>query len=470
MIENATPHRYGSLPLGNEFEFWKSRLSTWRSRDHIMLPGTLDGIQVTALPDTGSERNIVSDSFIRRRGHHISTVQNEGYIFTLADGGKVQSRGEIILRWNFHRESQTWDLLFHVLTGCTYDVIIGNLTLRETQTMSFHSHRLRKQNVLARCFFTINLIGCPQQRIQGALDGNAILAIPDTGSKRNIISAECAERLGLQVRTDDRARIWLKFPDGRSVQTSGQATASWSFGDQLSRPFYLHWDVLPGFPKDALIGSDVLYGRNVFRKYPHYFVEIWEEGKAFELFNVDEEKRKKRKKMSLEEASQRAQETHTRYLGTIQKVLGSGKHEKLEAKAEEHYGHVLDSIRQADTTHQNNEGKIDESPDHEKKRLQNDDCFDQKLKYIVGVKNARERAWEIYISHVGMIVKSSVSAEQENTRYEGMLGSIAIAEMTHFNNKEKIKIYQKKVEKKEEKKEDDRFANELDGILEKYRR
>jgi hypothetical protein len=55
------------------------------------------------------------------------------------------------------------------------------------------------------------------------------------------------------------------------ARTIGQVKTTWKFANR-PKDFELIWDVLPGFPKEALIGAEFLHQERVFERYSAYFV------------------------------------------------------------------------------------------------------------------------------------------------------------------------------------------------------
>jgi hypothetical protein len=94
------------------------------------------------------------------------------------------------LRWAFAEEPESYDLLFHVLPTCIYDVILGNAFLTATETLSKHRRRLTERVFSRTSVFKFGFLGNTCQRLEGVLaDKYPVLAVPDTGAERNVMDA-----------------------------------------------------------------------------------------------------------------------------------------------------------------------------------------------------------------------------------------------------------------------------------------
>jgi hypothetical protein len=253
------------------------------------LPGTLNGVRVDAIPDTGSTRNVISMDFaVANRFFVLRGPAAHIRIFQFASQGSGRSAGRCLLGWEFANEPhRTYKVWFEVLEGLVHNVVIGNPLLRETETMSTHSHRLRRRKsscCLTNGFF-VNSIGSPQQRLIGTLNGCQVSMLPDTGSERNIISEACARIRGLSVHSEPENRIWLIFADGSLRQTVGQVEAYLGFDDNPFHDFPVTFDVLPECAHDVIIGDDILDGKEVYSRHVDCLEDIWS-GFDYDEFNL----------------------------------------------------------------------------------------------------------------------------------------------------------------------------------------
>ena len=167
--------------------------------------------------------------------------------------------------WAFAESpEETFSILCHVIPRCTYDLILGNRFLTETKTLTEFGYRL------AKCVFTvINKIPCfgflgeTYQRMQGTLgDEHSVLAIPDTGADRNVMSLQYAVDHGFELMTGQNHCGYLQFADGSYDKTVGQVKTYWTFGSGERIP--VTFEVLEYCCSDVVIGEGILTEHNVF--------------------------------------------------------------------------------------------------------------------------------------------------------------------------------------------------------------
>ncbi|KAG8622994.1 hypothetical protein KVT40_007970 [Elsinoe batatas] len=117
-----------SLPAGNDSNTLKVHLMHMNTSDLPHFRGSLDGVPMQALADSGCEPNIVSLAYAKASGMSIDFTQSAS--LELAGGMTVTSIGTCYAMWYFNDESQ-WVyntgrcLAFHVLEGCSFDVMLG---------------------------------------------------------------------------------------------------------------------------------------------------------------------------------------------------------------------------------------------------------------------------------------------------------------------------------------------------------
>ncbi|KAI1463685.1 DnaJ domain-containing protein [Daldinia caldariorum] len=108
-----------------------------RVRGHIRTSDVL------ALPDSGSEPNLVSWKFVTENGLETLINWNDRRLLQFADGSLAKTEGSIRTQWRFaSRYPLHWStrgVKFHVSHDCIYDVIIGQNVLMETDAFLYHS-------------------------------------------------------------------------------------------------------------------------------------------------------------------------------------------------------------------------------------------------------------------------------------------------------------------------------------------
>ena len=154
-----------------------------------------------------------------------------------------------------------------MLPRCTYNLILGNKFLNITETLSKFRHRLTK------CLFSVinnvshfGFLGETYQRLEGTIaDTHPVLAIPDTGADRNVMSLQYAVNHGLKVQTEPHNRGYLQFADGSYDETVGQVNTYWTFtsGERIPVTF----EILQYCCSDVIIGEDILTEYNVFQDH-----------------------------------------------------------------------------------------------------------------------------------------------------------------------------------------------------------
>ncbi|GKT54382.1 hypothetical protein ColTof4_13828 [Colletotrichum tofieldiae] len=109
------------------------------------LQGMIVGDPVEALPDSGSEPNLLSLNYVIRRGFHDLVNTNDIRMIQLADGTVQKTMGSMWLNWAYASSSgdnsDKWFehfVEFHVLDGCAYDVILGQDVLKDTDAFVTH--------------------------------------------------------------------------------------------------------------------------------------------------------------------------------------------------------------------------------------------------------------------------------------------------------------------------------------------
>ena len=107
--------------------------------------GSLQEVRVNALPDSGSEPSLLSYEYVKQRGWLWSMKMEDQNLLQFADGSVERTEGSISARWVFPSKTGTkkkWTSLnveFHVLRGCSHNVILGQDVLDETDTFLEHA-------------------------------------------------------------------------------------------------------------------------------------------------------------------------------------------------------------------------------------------------------------------------------------------------------------------------------------------
>ena len=246
----------------------------------LVLEGSLNDSKICAIPDTGAEGNIIALSFARSIGLDATMKDlDSGTSFRMANGKVVQSLGTLSARWRFKRErSESFELDFHVLRDCIFDVLVGDEFLRSTQTMSLYRHRLSRVPRPTRALYvrSLNLLGCPAHRLKGQLDGDEIFALPDSGSELNLVSWQYADQRDWLVTKLTGESNLVQFADGSLSRTEGQISAVFRFSGtaELQIEKVVVFDVLYDLPFDVVLGQDFLEDTQAFATHEKSFLDV----------------------------------------------------------------------------------------------------------------------------------------------------------------------------------------------------
>ncbi|KAL8652114.1 MAG: hypothetical protein Q9226_004398 [Calogaya cf. arnoldii] len=233
------------------------------------LPGFVNGARVSALPDTGSSRNVVSLAFAQdmKLGIHGSPAD-----FMLGNSTYTKSIGTVTLDWAFSDNPRDVSkIICDVLPGCNYSMILGSRFLTATQTLSKFRSRLTECLFSTLNVLKMNLLGNDNTRLHGYVGGGygkeliEVAATPDTGAEGNIMDRNFAARHGLSIRQGQRHRNLLQFADGTYQETIGQVQTHWTF--QSGERVPLTFEVLENCCSDVVLGDTILYNYNVFEDH-----------------------------------------------------------------------------------------------------------------------------------------------------------------------------------------------------------
>lgn len=102
--------------------------------------GFINDVEVEALPDSGSESNLLSFDYCRAKGWDEGLEMGDTRLLLFPDGSIQQTLGTLRLKWNYGSSQNDWGIMldFHVLFDCVYDAILGQDMLEETLAFEFH--------------------------------------------------------------------------------------------------------------------------------------------------------------------------------------------------------------------------------------------------------------------------------------------------------------------------------------------
>lgn len=112
------------------------------------------------------------------------------------------------------------------------------------------------------------------------MDGEHVLATPDTGSEVDLISPGFCASKGYEIKPVSDANRFVQLADDRIERLRGRVSASLdifdsdangsSGGKGHQRDFY----VLDGLPTDVLLGEDALYQMGAFTEHADSFFDV----------------------------------------------------------------------------------------------------------------------------------------------------------------------------------------------------
>ncbi len=152
--------------------------------------------------------------------------------------------------------------------------------------MSKYRHRWTECLFNVANVFHFGFLGQNSQRLQGTLARrHSVLAVPDSGAERNIIDMRYARDKGFNIQTGPRHRNYVQFADGTIQRTVGQVITSWTFAS--GKRTRLTFEVLEDCCSDVIIGEEVLYRHNVFKKHAWSLVTRLSHSDCYELAPFD---------------------------------------------------------------------------------------------------------------------------------------------------------------------------------------
>jgi hypothetical protein len=260
-------------------------------------------------PDSGSQKNIMSESLVCQRHFEIHRGPEGLKDFELGSGKSVRSIGRVRVSVQLPgitlQKAKRW---FYVFKDCPVDIVLGMEFLEEAEVLTKHRHLLENCPADLHNLSSLLWIGSPKDdnsarsiknRLRCSLDGRDLVAVADTGSDLNIMSLPCAKREGFRIDTREEARTWVQFGDGSKSKTTGQVyvynlSLDWrttetpistqmlpnlgnewggigngnSHVEHHDGPFCTVFHVLPGLPCDVIFGRDLLDQTDAFNRCP----------------------------------------------------------------------------------------------------------------------------------------------------------------------------------------------------------
>jgi len=176
-----------------------------------------------ACPDSGSEKNIISEDLANNLNLRILTRPKDIKRFQLGNGKCVSSVSRVHvpveLPWTSLGPEKRW---FYILQNCLVPLILGMLFLRQAKVLTVNRHRLKTCPKEFSNISSLLWIRTLQQRMKCSLDRRNLYTVTDTRSDLNLISLDCAKQEGFYIDTQQEARKRIIVRDGTEVETVGQ--------------------------------------------------------------------------------------------------------------------------------------------------------------------------------------------------------------------------------------------------------
>jgi hypothetical protein len=240
-------------------------------RTEWFILGSLKGVPVSAIPDTGSDLDIVSVDFVKSHG---ITIDSTSRRCIQLPNGKTNSIGTVSLPFLFEGEKSTFSRAFTVIPNCSHDVILSHSFLRTTETLTKFSRRLKSKFIPSLHIPRVRLLGTPKHRIWGSINGRTVAAIPDTGSDVMLMLKRYAWKLGLRISKAATHRTCLEFADGTLANTCGMVFGvEWRFGAQDSTSQYCDFHIMEDLPYKVILSNAFLFKSKAFSKFKDFFFE-----------------------------------------------------------------------------------------------------------------------------------------------------------------------------------------------------
>jgi hypothetical protein len=252
-----------NLELDVQVPFWKRAYMKATDYKRKAIQVVLNGKVYFARPDSGSDRNIMTEAFAGDCGAKVQGGKDNTGLFKMGTGQCIQSIGRALVPLTLltgeESEEHCW---FHILPKCPMPLIMGAEFLRKIQLFT------RNKHLLVECpsfgsFPTFKWIGSPQGELDFFANGQLLTGCADTGSDLDLISLDCALTYGFEIDKSYTSRTRVMLADESIVETVGQVHISSvqlpGFGD-----FEMSFHVLPNLICDVIFGEEFLEQMDAF--------------------------------------------------------------------------------------------------------------------------------------------------------------------------------------------------------------
>ena len=105
----------------------------------LRVRGKINGTEALGLPDTGCETNIMSLAYAQAQGLSIDSDLDHQGLLMFADGSTQSTVGQVYTTWEFGDGGGAHNMMFQVLDGCPYDIVLGQDILYDTKAFLTHA-------------------------------------------------------------------------------------------------------------------------------------------------------------------------------------------------------------------------------------------------------------------------------------------------------------------------------------------
>ncbi|PVH93842.1 hypothetical protein DM02DRAFT_484474, partial [Periconia macrospinosa] len=258
------------------------------------IPSVLAGRHTTnALGDSGAKWNFMKEEFAKREGFSIDRKTRKD--IKIGSGKAVTTTGTIQTTFRFKGENEEYPLIFHLLSKCIHDVILGNPFLKATKTFTSNIRRVKERLLKSIRHRHLLYLGNSGPRFSGLVNGIPQEALADSGAQVAVMDEAYALRIGLSIIDDEKHCTRLRFADNSAAYTSGMVYGvEWEFGPGgISEKYKLDFHILKNAPADVILNDSFLFGANAFSKYDCYLTDENDEDEEAYFFVISIDMRHK---------------------------------------------------------------------------------------------------------------------------------------------------------------------------------
>jgi hypothetical protein len=141
---------------------------TFASKTIFEIPGVVaQEHAVDALGDTGAKYNFMREEYAVQTG--LSIQRDETRSVAITKNHNVTTTGTAEACFSFTGEEEQYSVIFHLLPDCLHDVILGNVFLKATKTLTSFASRIKKRVVENLSQYNLLFLGESAPRFTGYL-------------------------------------------------------------------------------------------------------------------------------------------------------------------------------------------------------------------------------------------------------------------------------------------------------------